>query len=63
MPIGSFFNNKIVFKPEEGFADGEAFELQNGKSLAAFSQYEEDYERILELLKLSDDYMNSLPKR
>ncbi|MDQ0154208.1 LTA synthase family protein [Robertmurraya andreesenii] len=63
MPVGSFFNNKIVFKPAEGFADGEAFELQSRETLADFSQYEKDYERISELLNLSDEYMNSLPKR
>lgn len=63
MPVGSFFNNKIVFKPAEGFADGEAFDLQSRETLADFSQYEKDYERISELLNLSDEYMNSLPKR
>lgn len=63
MPVGSFFNNEIVFKPAEGFADGEAFDLQSRETLADFSQYEKDYERISELLNLSDEYMNSLPKR
>lgn len=63
MPVGSFFNNKIAFKPAEGFADGEAFDLHSRKALSQFSQYEEDYTRILELMNLSDHYMNSLPKR
>lgn len=63
MPYGSFFNNEIAFKPAEGFADGEAFNIQTGEPLAEFSQYQNDYDRIMKLLKLSDDYMNSLPKR
>lgn len=63
MPYGSFFNNEIAFKPAEGFADGEAFNIHTGEPLAEFSQYQNDYGRIMKLLKLSDDYMNSLPKR
>lgn len=63
MPYGSFFNNEIAFKPAEGFADGEAFTIQTGEPLAEFSQYRNDYDRIMKLLKLSDDYMNSLPGR
>jgi lipoteichoic acid synthase len=63
MPFGSFFNNEIAFRPVEAFADGEAFDLKTGKAIQDFSQYENDYNRILELLKLSDDYMTSLPKR
>ncbi|WP_226618584.1 LTA synthase family protein [Cytobacillus firmus] len=63
MPYGSFFNNEIAFKPAEGFADGEAFTIQTGEPLGEFSQYQNDYDRIMKLLKLSDDYMNSLPKR
>lgn len=62
MPVGSFFNNEIAFKPAEGFADGEGFNIHTGEAVT-FTQYKEDYERILELLKMSDDYMNSLPKR
>jgi lipoteichoic acid synthase len=63
MPYGSFFNDEIAFKPAEGFADGEAFNLETGEPLKNFAQYEEDYNRILELLKLADDYMGSLPVR
>lgn len=63
MPYGSFFNNEIVFKPAEGFADGEAYNIHTGQPIEDFTQYENDYNRILELLKLSDDYMNSLPFR
>lgn len=60
MPYGSFFNNDIVFKPAEGFADGEAFDIHTSGEIEDFSHYENDYNRILKLLKLSDDYMNSL---
>lgn len=61
MPVGSFFNNEIAFRPAEGFEDGEAFDLTSGVGVEDFSSYLEDYNRILELLELSDEYMNSLP--
>lgn len=63
MPVGSFFNNEVAFKPAEGFADGEAFHIISGEKVADFSKYETDYERILQLLQLSDYYMNSLPEK
>lgn len=62
MPVGSFFNNEIAFKPAEGFVDGEGFNIHTAEAVT-FSQYENDYDRILQLLKMSDEYMNSLPRR
>lgn len=62
MPVGSFFNNEIAFKPAEGFVDGEGFNINTAEAVT-FTQYENDYNRILKLLKMSDEYMNSLPRR
>lgn len=63
MPVGSFFNNEISFKPKEEFEDGEAYDVYSNEGVRDYSAYEEDYERILELMTFSDRYMNSLPKR
>ncbi|WP_163969602.1 LTA synthase family protein [Oceanobacillus halotolerans] len=63
MPYGSFYNDEINFQPAEGFSDGEAYDLKTGEPLEDFSTYQTDYERILELLELSDNYMKSLPAR
>lgn len=63
MPYGSFFNHEIAFKPAEGFEDGEAFDIHSQEPIEDYSQYEQDYDRIIELLKLSDDYLQSLPLR
>lgn len=63
MPYGSFFNEDIAYKPEEGFEDGEAFDIHTRASVKDFSSYKEDYERIKELIELSDRYLNSLPTK
>ena len=63
MPVGSFFNNEITFKPKEGFGDGEANNINTYERLEDYSAYEEDYKRILELMRMSDTYVKSLPNR
>ncbi|KGR76526.1 hypothetical protein CD33_06550 [Ureibacillus sinduriensis BLB-1 = JCM 15800] len=63
MPSGSFFNNEIAYKPDEGFEDGEAYDTGTLQPVPNYSDYEEDYERIKEILQLSDRYLNSLPKK
>ncbi|WP_141400309.1 LTA synthase family protein [Ureibacillus acetophenoni] len=63
MPIGSFFNNEISFKPKEEFEDGDAYDVYTNGRIRDYSAFEEDYDRILKLMKYSDLYMNSLPKR
>ena len=59
MPYGSFFNNDIAFKPAKGFADGKAFDIRYRRRTPDFSHYENDYNRILQILKLSDKYMKA----
>lgn len=63
LPTGSFFNNDIFFVPGKGFEDGTAFDIRTMEPVAEFSQYRKDYDYILELMKLSDDYVRLLPKR
>ncbi|WP_318153672.1 LTA synthase family protein [Paenibacillus vietnamensis] len=62
LPTGSFFNNDILFVPGKGFEDGTAIDLKTFEPVADFSKYREDYDYILELMKLSDSYVSQLPK-
>lgn len=63
LPVGSFWNDEILFIPEKGFDDGTAYDLETEKVIAHFEQYRKDYERVLKLEYLSDAYMDTLPKR
>ncbi|MEX2461319.1 MAG: LTA synthase family protein [Paenibacillaceae bacterium] len=63
LPTGSFFNNDILFVPGKGFEDGKATSLTTLEPVADFSQYKDDYEYVLNQMKLSDEYVNMLPKR
>ncbi len=63
LPTGSFFNNDILFIPGKGFDDGTAVDIKTMQPVTDFSQYRKDYDYILSLLKLSDQYVKSLPKR
>ncbi|MFC7685750.1 LTA synthase family protein [Ureibacillus sp. GCM10028918] len=63
MPTGSFFNTEIAYRPDAGFEDGEAFDIRTLKPVQEYSQYEEDYQRMKEILQLSDRYLNSLPEK
>ncbi|MGO4547338.1 LTA synthase family protein [Paenibacillus sp. 2TAB23] len=63
LPTGSFFNNDILFVPGKGFEDGKAIDIRTKQPVSDFSQYRADYDYILELMKLSDDYVRLLPKR
>ncbi|MED1862445.1 LTA synthase family protein [Fictibacillus nanhaiensis] len=62
MPAGSFFNGEVVFQPEKSFDDGEALMLETAKKVP-HAPYREDYDRILKLLGLSDQYLKSLPDK
>jgi lipoteichoic acid synthase len=63
MPTGSFFNNDIMFVPGKGFDDGKATSLTTLEPITDFSQYKDDYDYVLNQMKLSDEYVNMLPKR
>ncbi|WP_340025522.1 LTA synthase family protein [Paenibacillus sp. FSL K6-1096] len=63
LPTGSFFNDEVMFVPGTGFADGEAFSLDTYKKVDDFSKYQSDYDYILKLMGLSDQYVKLLPQR
>ncbi|KAA1187694.1 LTA synthase family protein [Paenibacillus sp. B2(2019)] len=63
LPSGSFFNDDILYVPGKGFADGEAVSLDTLKPVTDFSKYQSDYEYVLKLMNLSDEYVKLLPQR
>lgn len=63
LPSGSFFNDEIMFVPGKGFNDGKAISLDTLEPVADFSKYHQDYEYILKLMNLSDEYVKLLPQR
>jgi lipoteichoic acid synthase len=63
LPVGSFINDDIFFKPEKGFEDGNAYERKTYKPISDFANYKANYERIIKLQSLSDAYLQSLPAR
>ncbi|ANU22460.1 LTA synthase family protein [Planococcus donghaensis] len=63
LPIGSFWNDEVLFIPEKDFDDGNAYDLETDKAVEDYQQYRDDYDRILQLEKLSDEYMESLPEQ
>lgn len=60
LPSGSFINNDTIFEPGEGFQDGTRYPIGTSPTT---SVSQEEYERALELLKLSDSYVRQLPSR
>jgi lipoteichoic acid synthase len=62
LPSGSFFNDHILFVPGKGFDDGSAVSLQTLQP-ADFRQYRGDFDYVMTLMKMSDDYVKMLPKR
>ncbi|GGF59907.1 hypothetical protein GCM10010912_01460 [Paenibacillus albidus] len=63
MPSGSFLNDDIMYVPGKDFANGEAVSLETLEPVADFSQYQDDYDYILKLMDLSDEYVKLLPQR
>lgn len=63
LPTGSFLNDEVLFVPGKGFDDGTAISIKSLESVKDISSYREDYDYILKLMRLSDDYVQLLPKR
>lgn len=63
LPTGSFFNNDVLFVPGEVFDDGTAISLKSLQPVQVQSSYRKDYDYIMSLMKLSDEYVQLLPKR
>lgn len=63
LPTGSFFNNDIAYIPGESFDDGTALSLDTLQPVPDVSLYRSDYQYIMRLMELSDQYVEKLPKR
>ncbi|WMT41400.1 LTA synthase family protein [Paenibacillus sp. D2_2] len=63
LPTGSFFNDDVMFVPGQGFEDGSAVSIKTLQPVADFSKYRSDYDYIMKLMGLSDQYVKLLPKR
>ncbi|TJY40864.1 LTA synthase family protein [Cohnella pontilimi] len=61
LPSGSFVYDKGIFVPGENFRDGTKYPF-DGASAASSDVTEDQYRRALQLLRMSDSYVNSLPK-
>jgi phosphoglycerol transferase MdoB-like AlkP superfamily enzyme len=61
LPSGSFVNDKGIFVPGLNYEDGISYVYDGGKSSETDST-EDEYNRALELLRLSDSYVSHLPK-
>jgi len=63
LPTGSFFNNDILYIPGKDFEDGTAISLKTHEPITDLTPYRADYDYVLKLMELSDQYVHSLPKR
>lgn len=63
LPTGSFFNDEVMFVPGKGFDDGTAVSLKTLQPVTDISSYRTDYDYVLKLMKLSDEYVKLLPLR
>jgi lipoteichoic acid synthase len=62
LPSGSFVNDKGIYVPGHHYADGTMYAF-DGAGAAATDSSEDEYNRALELLQLSDSYVRNLPER
>ena len=62
LPGGTFVNNRVVFMPGLGFDDGTAVAVKNDASTGATDVEKQDFQRMLELTRISDEWVNTLPK-
>ncbi|OKP83685.1 sulfatase [Paenibacillus helianthi] len=62
LPTGSFVNNEELFLSGSGFEDGQHYTL-SGNGNQPQKATEDEFNRALELLHLSDSYVTQLPDR
>lgn len=61
-PTGTFVDDDVMFVPGRGFADGTASSVDTGRS-ASITGLRDEYDYVLDLMDLSDAYVESLPRR
>lgn len=62
LPTGSFVNNEELFLSGSGFEDGQHYTL-SGDGTDLLQSTEDEFNRALELLRMSDSYVSQLPDR
>lgn len=62
LPTGSFVNNEELFLSGSGFEDGQHYTL-SGDGTDLLQSTEDEFNRALELLRMSDSYVTQLPDR
>lgn len=62
-PAGSLINDRVAFMPELTFEDGTALRLADGGKVTPSATEKADFERALELSRLSEQWVRSLPIR
>lgn len=62
LPTGSFVNNEELFLSGSGFEDGQHYTL-SGDGNKLLQSTEDEFNRALKLLQLSDSYVTQLPDR
>ncbi|WP_424766551.1 LTA synthase family protein [Paenibacillus sp. sgz302251] len=60
LPTGSFLSSKELFMSGSGYEDGKHYSLA-GDGITEQEATEDEYQRALELLNLSDSYVSQLP--
>lgn len=60
LPTGSFLTSEELFLSGSGYSDGRHYSL-SGHNVENGQATEDEFQRSLELLQLSDSYVNSLP--
>ena len=63
MPYGSFFYNDTVYMTKTNYEDGIGYFINSRKCLPTTVNLSNEYGRIMKLLELNDQYLNSLPLR
>lgn len=63
LPYGSFLNDEIAFLPGIGIKDGTTVSLGTTQTLSNQKSIESDFDRINQLEKMSDSYVENLPER
>ena len=63
MPYGSFFYNDTVYMTQTSYEDGTGYYIDSHKDIPATINLSNEYARIMQLLELNDQYLNSLPLR
>jgi lipoteichoic acid synthase len=63
VPVGSYFDERVLFVPGTGFKDGYTFDIATKQPGGVEAASEEKWQRIRETIRLSESYALSLPKR